>query len=191
MLSHYLEQWWISQLDPSEQTSVTFVSKCNNFHKEKNAFENGICERAAIFSRPQWVNTLRPRQNGRRFPDDIFKCIFLNKNVWISIKISLKFIPMDPINNIAALIPIMAWRRPGDKPLSEPMMVNLPTHICVTRPQWVNDEDEGRQRRHYDDVYNCIRQYLWHPFLKWCHLVVTARTEYHSFHQTTHLKFKS
>ena len=31
----------------------------------------------------------------------------------------------------------MAWRRPGDKPLSEPMMVILPTHICVTRPQWV------------------------------------------------------
>ena len=32
----------------------------------------------------------------------------------------------------------MAWRQPGDKPLSEPMMVNLLTHICVTRPQWVN-----------------------------------------------------
>ena len=34
----------------------------------------------------------------------------------------------------------MAWRRPGDKPLSEPMMVRLPTHICVTRPQWVNNK---------------------------------------------------
>ena len=34
----------------------------------------------------------------------------------------------------------MAWRRPGDKPLSEPMMDRLPTHICVTRPQWVNDK---------------------------------------------------
>ena len=31
----------------------------------------------------------------------------------------------------------MAWRRSGDKPLSEPMVVKLPTHICVTRPQWV------------------------------------------------------
>ena len=31
----------------------------------------------------------------------------------------------------------MAWRRPGDKPLSGPIMVRLPTHICVTRPQWV------------------------------------------------------
>ena len=34
----------------------------------------------------------------------------------------------------------MAWRRPGDKPLSEPMMVSLPMHICVTRPQWVNQQ---------------------------------------------------
>ena len=32
----------------------------------------------------------------------------------------------------------MACRRPGDKPLSEPMMSALPTHICVTRPLWVN-----------------------------------------------------
>ena len=32
----------------------------------------------------------------------------------------------------------MAWRRPGDKPLCEPMMVRLPTHICVARPQWVD-----------------------------------------------------
>ena len=30
----------------------------------------------------------------------------------------------------------MAWRRPGDKPLSEPMVVSLLTHISVARPQW-------------------------------------------------------
>ena len=83
------------------------------------------------------VNTLRPRQNGRRFTDDTFKRIFLNENVRISIKISLMFVPKGPINNIPALVQIMAWRRPGDKPLSESMMVNLLTHICVTRPQWV------------------------------------------------------
>ena len=50
--------------------------------------------------------------------DDIFKCIFLNENVWFSIKISLKVVPKDPIYNIPSLIQIMAWRRPGDKPLS-------------------------------------------------------------------------
>ena len=84
------------------------------------------------------VNTWRPRQNGRHFPDGIFKWIFLNENVWISINISLKFVPRGPINNIPTLVQVMAWRRPGDKPLSESMMVRLPTHICITRPQWVN-----------------------------------------------------
>ena len=83
------------------------------------------------------VNTLRPRQNGRHFPDDSFKWIFLNVNVWILIEVSLKFVPKGPINNIPALVQIMVWWRPGDKPLSEPMMVSLLTHICVTRPQWV------------------------------------------------------
>ena len=63
-----------------------------------------------------WFNTLRPIQIGRRFADDVFKCIFLDENVWILLKISLKF---------------------GDKPLSELMMVSLLTHVCVTRPQWV------------------------------------------------------
>ena len=65
------------------------------------------------------INTLRPRQNGRYFADDIFKWIFLNENVWISIKISLKFVPQGSINNIPSLVQIMAWRRPGNKPLSE------------------------------------------------------------------------
>ena len=85
-----------------------------------------------------FVNTLRPRQNGRHFADDTFKRIFLNGNVRISIKISLNFVPKWPIINIPALVQIMAWRRPGDKSLSEAMVVSLLTHICVTRPQWVN-----------------------------------------------------
>ena len=90
-------------------------------------------------TRPQWVNTLRPRQKGRHFTDDIFKCIFLNENVWMMVKSSLKFVPKGVINNIPALVYIMAWRWPGDKPLSEPMMVGSPRHICVTRPQWVKN----------------------------------------------------
>ena len=87
---------------------------------------------------PQWVNTLRPRQNGRHLPDEFFKYIFFNENVWISIKISLRFVPKGSINNIPTLVQIMAWRRPGDKPLSEPMMVSSLTHIWVTGPQCVH-----------------------------------------------------
>ena len=118
----------------------------------------------------QWVNTLRLGQNGRHFADDTFKCIFLNENVWIPIKISLKFVPKGPINNIPALDQIMAWRRPGDKPLSEPIMVRLATHICVTRPQWVKLIANTRQNSsgecwflsHTEElstnlIYNCFK----------------------------------
>ena len=68
--------------------------------------------------------SLRPRRNGRYNADDIFKCIFLKENVWIPTIISLMFVPKGPINNIPTLVQIMAWRRPGDKPLSEPMMAS-------------------------------------------------------------------
>ena len=78
-----------------------------------------------------FINSLRPRLNRRPFADDIFICIFLNENVWIPIKISLKIVPKGAINIIQALVQIMAWRRPGDKPLSEPMMISLTTHICL------------------------------------------------------------
>ena len=59
-------------------------------------------------------NTLRPRQMTA-----ISKCIFLNKTVYIYLKISLKCV----LNHIPALGHMIAWRRLGDKPLSEPMMV--------------------------------------------------------------------
>ena len=84
------------------------------------------------------VNTLRSRQDGSHFADDIFTCIFFNENCCILIKFSLKYVRKGPIDNNSALVQIMAWRRSGDKPLSEPMTISLPTHICLTRPPWVN-----------------------------------------------------
>ena len=102
-------------------------------------------------------NTMRPRQSGRHFADDIFKRIFFNENVWISIKISLKFVPKGPINKIPALFQMMAWRRPGDKPLSEAMLVSLLTHKCASRPQWVNKIDKG-----YGWVITSLtKQWMW------------------------------
>ena len=63
---------------------------------------------------------------------------FLEWKCLNSDEISLKFVPKGSINNNAALFQIMAWRHPGDKPLSKPMMVSSLTHICFTGPQWVN-----------------------------------------------------
>ena len=57
--------------------------------------------------------------------DDNFKCIFLNQNDRIPIRISLKFVSRSPIDNITALFLLMAWCRPGDKPLTEPMLTHF------------------------------------------------------------------
>ena len=53
-------------------------------------------------------------------------------NSWILSEISEKFVPKDPINNIPSLVQIIAWRRPGDKPLFEPMMVSLLTYVYAS-----------------------------------------------------------
>ena len=82
----------------------------------------------------------------RHFPDDIFTCIFLNDNVWIFVKISLNFVPTGQINNIPALVQIMAWRRPGDNPASREMLdrhwANVVTYVGATSandvgPAWI------------------------------------------------------
>ena len=57
--------------------------------------------------------------------DYIFTCNFLNENCWISNKISLKYVPWGLIDNMSALVQIMAWRQTGNKPLSDPMMTHF------------------------------------------------------------------
>ena len=153
------------------------------------------------------LNALRPRQNGRCFTEDHFKCISWMKiygfrsifhwSLFLRVELTIfhdgvikwkpfprywlfvRGIHRSPMNSphkgqwcralmfslicawingwvnngkavdlrchrthydvtvMAALVQIMAWRRLGDKQLSDPMMVRFLTHICVTRPQWV------------------------------------------------------
>ena len=70
----------------------------------------------------------------------------MNETASVLFKISLKFLTGVQINNIPALAHIMAWRRLGDKPLSEPMMVRLLAHTCVTRLQCVKAENREPPR---------------------------------------------
>ena len=53
------------------------------------------------------------------------------ENAWISIKISLKFVPEGRINYSNIVSDNGSW--PGGKPLSEPVMIRLLTHICMLR----------------------------------------------------------
>ena len=68
------------------------------------------------------LTQLPPGQNGHIFADDILRCFFVNKKFCISVKISLNFVPRGSIDSDPAMVQIMAWRRIGDKPLSEPML---------------------------------------------------------------------
>ena len=63
--------------------------------------------------------------------DDIFNQIFLNENVLILIKMSLKFVPKGPIDNKPALFQVMAWRWIGNKALPEIMLTQfIDTYMC-------------------------------------------------------------
>ena len=142
-----LYNWWLKFflifniiIFPGGSHSARQVSDWFPQHGEESRFTGYL---QVGHQATQTFHTLRPRQNGRHFADDIFTWIFVNENIWILIKISLKFVPKGIINYIASLVQIMAWRRPGDKPLSEPLMVNLLTHIYVTRPQWVKSLEAG------------------------------------------------
>ena len=100
----------------------------------------GLGSYISVFCLMMWFNSLRARPNRPHLADGIFKCIFFNENILILIKISMKFISKDPIDNIPALVQIMSWHQPGGKPLSEPMITILLTHISTTRPLvgWIN-----------------------------------------------------
>ena len=100
---------------------------------------------------------------GRDKMDAISQTTFSSTFSWMKmfefrLKISLKFVVKGLIDNILALVQIMAWRRPGDKPLSEPMMFSLPTHMCVTRPQWVLTHSPVRvsTSRHSPQIWGIV-----------------------------------
>ena len=112
VVSHWLSPYSEWSLD----ITTLFVSSLSIFASDKPVTWGQPWERC--------FNTSSLRQNGRH-PDDIFKCIFLNKNVWISIRISLKFVPKVPIDNKASLVQIMAWHWIGNKPLFEPWPIQI------------------------------------------------------------------
>ena len=120
-------------------------------------------------------------------------------------KISPKFVLMGPIENNTSLVQIMAWRRPGHKPLSWPMTVRLPTHICATRPQWVKMSFgqawlrrwlmiPWRRKEHQQPRYSTCMEYILHIFLvvftqKLKHKKAVNNDTYAACHISTGRKF--
>ena len=93
----------------------------NNNIGKRSHYVTGECSAVSEF----YYTHLPSGQNGRCIADDILKCVFLNENVWISIKIHWIFVPKDLVDNNPALIRILAWHRVVDKPLSEPMLTRF------------------------------------------------------------------
>ena len=80
----------VDDKSPLAQVMVSRLTGDNISHQQMNTYfqDKNIC-----VIRHLSINTLRPRQNGRHFADDIYICILLNESVWISIEISLKLVP--------------------------------------------------------------------------------------------------
>ena len=115
----------------SRRSNITLVGLCLS--------DNDVLSPCLLTQ--DWFDSSPPNKNGRHFPDDIFKCIFMNETFCILIRISLKFVPKGAINNIPALVQIMGWRRTGAKPLSEAMLtqfIDAYIYICGARGRWVN-----------------------------------------------------
>ena len=136
------------------------------------------------------VYHLRLTHWGRHFVEDAFKRIFSNENVRISIKISLKFIPKSPVNNIPALVQIRASRQTGDRPLSKPMMVRLPMHICITWPQWVNTLMPYWNINLCHHLFSNALLSVWYEDLSQCWLVLNGNKLLSFFYQNKHFSFK-
>ena len=97
-------------------------------------------------------NTLSPRENGRHFSDDILSCIFMNENILISKDLSLKYVPWGLIANRYALVQIMALQATNN--YLNQCWHSSPPHICVTRPQWVNNQQNGC---HFaNNIFKCM-----------------------------------
>ena len=99
--------WWDYLLEKHGTQKPAYVISCRD---ELRGWDSGPLltgsqpHRRMMGGKKEAVNTLRQRQNGRYFADYTLKRIFLNENCCILIKISLKFVPQGPINNIPALV---------------------------------------------------------------------------------------
>ena len=99
---------------------------------------------------------LEDEKNGNHFPYDIFKRIFLNGYALITTNISLNLVHYIQVEYNPALVHIIAWCRPGDEPLSEAMVVTLPMHKCVNRPQWNGTKKDNNQQAQSDFINKLV-----------------------------------
>ena len=130
------------------------------------------------------VNTLRSRQNGCQFADDIFKCIFSNANVRITIQISLKYVPKAPIDNKPALVQIKAWHLIRDKAMiwTNDDLVRWRIFLSLSL-QWVKVQFREIEGINYEESYlhwtfrpsSLNWHYFYHIYIAFCWICFRKR----------------
>ena len=138
--SHYMRQCWPRSMFPYGITRPQWVKRLISgwMHHQISILDTYMFV-IGLKNHWFWCQLIEVETKWPPFYRQHFQMIFLKENVWISIKIWLKFVPVGPNYNIPTLVQIMAWCWTGDKPLSVPMMVRIRMHIYVTRLQWVKD----------------------------------------------------
>ena len=128
--NYFLSSWDPTKLSPTAYEYITCMDAATEYPPQQKALMRSSTVATMDYYHIEAETKCPP------FSIRHFQWTFLNWNVRISIKISLKFVPRSPVNNIIALNQIMAWHRPGDGLLSKPMMISWLKHICVIRPEW-------------------------------------------------------
>ena len=118
-------RWMPQDLTDDKSTLIQVMAWC---HQATSHFLNQCWPRSPKpygVTRPQWVNTFPLRQNWCPFTDGILELIFLYDNCWILVSTQEKCLPEGPINNKPVLVQTIAWHWIGDRPMSEPIMVEV------------------------------------------------------------------
>ena len=112
-------------LTPSRRQAIIWTNG-GKFTEAYMRHSASVSQRIVSTSAKPQQNTiiLSPReQYNCHFADDKFK--FMNERFCILIRISLKFAPQGLVDNNAALVHVIVWRRTGDKPLPGPMLTQF------------------------------------------------------------------
>ena len=130
----HLESFWF-QIGVEMHCWANGISRQTFFTNTPNVVprsDDALIRKAPRFLCLIWYQSCLPiysqaarEQNGHHLAGDIFKHIFLNEMLCIFIQSSLKYVFWGPMINMPKLVQMMAWRRKGDKPLSEPMLVKF------------------------------------------------------------------
>ena len=123
---HHFDEIYVTGCTESCHFDNFQCSQWWKFHQMNAMSHQMPCD----ISRLQWCNTLRSRQNGRYFPDDILNAFSLMKMCKFWLKFHWSLFPM------VQLAVFRHWLMPSH--YLNQWWPRLVPHVFVTQPGWVN-----------------------------------------------------